>query len=687
MATIGAVTPRRTRRLSAAFANRSIGTKVAFGFFCMIAIMCAISAAAWVNFGAVSASFDRFAHAAAAGDITRDLDREFLAYRRAAREYWLFGQEADRTAAAEGGERIAALLARGLREIDDPNSLATFKGLAADIDNYRSSYESLFQVKQEQMTLTRGVLDPAFASLGTAVAQLQRWAVEKTGDIDVIMVAGRAEERLLSARLELGRLVGRFDRRAADLGRSALDVVASELAAIGGMNLSPDMRKTVEEAKATAARLVTGYKRYVEISGTVDVLAATYLPSLSETIAASADAIKTSSIEDARTIETRTVAVIAETRQLVVWLGLGGLIVGLALAWVIGRSISVPIRRIGAVLRQLAAGDKTVAVPFTERRDEVGDNARAASAFKENLLRLETLEIEQRAAEERATRERQETVRRLAGDFEAAVGEIVDTVSSTAAELEEAARTLTRTAETTQELSSTVASASELASGNVQSVASATDQMTASVQEISRQVQESSRIAGEAVRQAEKTDGRIGALSQAAQRIGDVVALITAIAGQTNLLALNATIEAARAGEAGKGFAVVAQEVKALAAQTGKATGEIAAQIADMQQATQDSVSAIKEIGGTIGRIAEIASSIAAAIEEQGAATAEIARNVQQAAHGTEQVAANIVDVNRGAGETGTASSQVLSSAQSLAGESARLKGEVDKFLATVRAA
>jgi methyl-accepting chemotaxis protein len=211
--------------------------------------------------------------------------------------------------------------------------------------------------------------------------------------------------------------------------------------------------------------------------------------------------------------------------------------------------------------------------------------------------------------------------------------------------------------------------------------------MTSSVDEISRQVQESAKIADEAVKQAQQTDARINALSQAAGRIGDVVKLITAIAEQTNLLALNATIEAARAGEAGRGFAVVASEVKQLASQTAKATDEIGTQIAGMQAATNESVAAIKEIGGTISRIAQIASTIATAVEEQGAATQEIARNVQQAAHGTSKVASNITDVNRGAGETGSASTQVLASAQSLSRESHHLKAEVDKFLSTVRAA
>jgi methyl-accepting chemotaxis protein len=279
------------------------------------------------------------------------------------------------------------------------------------------------------------------------------------------------------------------------------------------------------------------------------------------------------------------------------------------------------------------------------------------------------------------------TMARMADEFEGKVGGVVEAVSAASTELEATANALARTTQSTQSLSAAVAAASEEASANVQSVASATEEMTSSVHEISRQVQESARIAGEAVTQAVQTDRRINELSQAAARIGDVVKLIAAIADQTNLLALNATIEAARAGEAGKGFAVVASEVKALAAQTGKATEEIGTHIAGMQTATNETVGAMQEIGGTIRRISEIASTIAAAVEEQGAATQEIARNVSEAAKGTNQVAANITEVNRGAGETGDASSQVLSAAQSMSKESHHLKAEVDRFLTTVRAA
>jgi methyl-accepting chemotaxis protein len=405
---------------------------------------------------------------------------------------------------------------------------------------------------------------------------------------------------------------------------------------------------------------------------------------------------------------TQTAVDAYETARLLTFLMLG---IGISLAimaTIFGTfGIAKPIRKMTEVLRDLSNGNRDVEIPYTGRRDEVGDTARAASTFRDNLVRIERMEAEQRdadtraaadkrAAEEREAAEKQAaaareesarkaTMLKIAGEFEAAVGSIIGTVSSASTELEATAGALTKTAESTQQLSTTVAAASEEASVNVQSVASATEEMSSSVSEIARQVQESSTIANEAVRQAQQTDARINDLSAAASRIGDVVKLITAIAEQTNLLALNATIEAARAGEAGRGFAVVAQEVKALAAQTAKATEEIGSHIGSMQTATQESVAAIKAIGGTIGRISEISSAIATAVQEQGAATQEISRNVGQAAKGTSEVASNIADVNRGTSETSSASAQVLSSARSLSHDSNRLRAEVQKFLHTVR--
>jgi methyl-accepting chemotaxis protein len=339
-------------------------------------------------------------------------------------------------------------------------------------------------------------------------------------------------------------------------------------------------------------------------------------------------------------------------------------------------------------MRELAGGNFDVVLPGLGRRDELGEMAAAVEEFKLQAIAKAERDAAAQDAQNRASSAARRTeLIRFADDFEAAVGAIVSNVSSSAVQLESAAGTLTRTAETTQNLSSRVAGASEEASSNMQSVATATEELSASVDEIGRRVRESNKIAEAAVLQAQQTDGRIGKLSRAAQQIGDVVKLITAIAEQTNLLALNATIESARAGEAGRGFAVVASEVKSLAGQTAKATDEISSHISGMQDATQESVAAIKEIGGTIAEISNIASSIASAVEQQSSATQEIARSVQIVAQGTQEAVANIMQVNRGATETGSASEEVLNSAKSLSTESTRLRQELDRFMANIRAA
>ena len=360
---------------------------------------------------------------------------------------------------------------------------------------------------------------------------------------------------------------------------------------------------------------------------------------------------------------------------------------GIALAWLITRSITNPVRGMTASMQRLAEGDTSVEVPGRNRGDEIGSMAATVEVFKQNRIEADRLKGEQEEMKRQAEIEKKQTLAKLADGFEASVGGVVKAVGSAAGQLETSAQQMSATAEETTKQAGAVAAASEQATANVQTVAAAAEELSSSIEEIGRQVGQSSKIAANAVSEAARANQMVQGLVSASQKIGDVVALITDIADQTNLLALNATIEAARAGDAGKGFAVVAAEVKNLATQTAKATEDIGTQITSVQGATKDAVLAIEGIGKTIAEISEIAAAIAAAVEEQSAATQEIARNVDQAAHGTKDVSTNITGVNQAANDTGVSAGQVLHSARDLSTQSGSLNDLVRKFLIEVKAA
>ena len=382
-------------------------------------------------------------------------------------------------------------------------------------------------------------------------------------------------------------------------------------------------------------------------------------------------------------------AILAETSFLMtlLWVLLGvGIGVAATVVYLTNRSIVPPILKMVGAMGQLAGGDHSVAIPATDKKDEIGLMARAVLIFKENMIKAKEL-AEKEAEAIKARVARAARVNELTQSFDASISTVLRSVASASTELQATASSMTATAEETSNQATAVAAATEEASTNVQTVAAASEELASSVTEISRQVAQSAAIAQKAVEEADRTNTTVQGLYDGAASIGDVVKLINDIASQTNLLALNATIEAARAGEAGRGFAVVASEVKSLAEQTAKATEQIGAQITAIQNSSSEAVTAIKGITSTINEMSEIASAIASAVEEQGSATQEIARNVQQAALGTGEISANVVGVQQAAGDTGAAAHQVLQASSELSRQSETMRGEVETFLSNIKAA
>ena len=655
------------------------------GFMALVAVGLVMAVVAVWNLRAVQ---DQVAKLSAFSDSTArvlEISTHLQAIQRANLRYIYDASEPAMKEASERETAATELLHVGAKGTASEERRKLYNDLITDIARMRSLRDNLGDAVNEART-GKATLLPSGDELTVKMGKLVD-AARAAVDEDTAALVADLESRLLLVQIANWRFLALRDTKGPANFRTNVDRAMQRLTALEKSPQATELRATLAPVKTSLGIYKSAFETTSAAMLQADEI---YHKNLAPLIVESIGKLKvaeTALKKDYKDSRTTAEAVIEGTTSVQAVAGGLAVLFGGLVAFLIARSIVGPLTTMTRAMGALAGGDLKVEIPGRGNRDEIGDMAKAIQVFKESMVETERLRHEQVEVEARQAESRKADMRNLANQFERAVGEIVDTVSSASNELEASAGTLTTTATRAQDLSTEVASASQEASANVQAVASATEELSSSVSEIARQVQESARIASEAVGQASRTNDRVGELSKAAARIGDVVELISTIAGQTNLLALNATIEAARAGEAGRGFAVVASEVKALAEQTAKATGEIALQVSGIQAATEESVGSIKEISGTIERLSEISSTVAAAVEQQGAATQEISRNVQQAAHGTQRVSTNIGDVQRGASETGSASSQVLSAARSLSSDSNRLKQEVAKFLNSVHAA
>jgi methyl-accepting chemotaxis protein len=612
-----------------------------------------------------------------------EIATELQAIRRAILRYVFDHDEKSFAEAETRLKRTTALLEAAAMTTISEERRAFYKDTAKDVEQLKAKRIALGDAVN-QMVAGRALL----FSDGDKMAEDVQKFVDATEKTDFAQGAAALEAKVLLVRVANWRMLATRDPKGLATFKTNMEKTQAQIAVLEKADLPPNFAAVLANVKNGVSKYAEAFDRTAPNLVLTDELYYKAVTPLTVSVVGKLEGVKESIEKAHENTKAQTEDRISSTvtmQELVA--GAAGLL-GLLIAFLIARGIIGPLSGLTSGMKELAGGNFGVVLPGLDRKDEVGDMAQAVETFKIKAEERAHKEAEAKSRQDQiAVQQRKADMIKLADGFEAAVGEIIETVSSASTELEASATTLTSTAERAQELSTIVAAASEEASGNVESAASATEEMVSSVNEISRQVQDSARMATEAVGQVRRTNKRVGDLSKAAARIGDVVELINTIAEQTNLLALNATIEAARAGDAGRGFAVVASEVKALAEQTAKATGEIGQQVTGIQAATQESVGAIEEISGIIEKLSEISSTIAAAVEEQGAATQEISRNVQKAAQGTQRVSSNIADVRRGASETGSASSQLLSAARSLSGDSNRLKLEVGKFLGSVRAA
>jgi hemerythrin-like metal-binding protein len=668
--------------LTSLLTDRKIRFKVSLGFLCVLAILAVVSGMAYVAFQSAAAGFATYIQRVSVVDIASEVDRLFLNLRRSGRDFAYTGLETNVTDVNREEAALHVVLVRGLNEIHSADRHRRLQDVADLMDQYIAGFNKVVTDTRQQAELQKTDLVPI------GLAQRQHFAALIAGgstDNNVMVPANKGLDQWMVMRFDAARAIFGHDKAAAidvETMFTALDATMRELdSATKGAGFRP----AFEGLRTGLPAYRDAYHRYIALQTEVSGLIDGTMHDIAARIQGNTEAIRNSAEAERTRSEGATLATMDRTGSMVMTLAIGGLLLGGALAWLIGRGIAGPVVGLCSAMTALAGGDKTCAVPGVARADEIGTMARAVDVFKRNMVEMDRLRDEQESQKAAAQAERKAALRQLADGFEGQVGGVIQSVGSATAQLQSASKFMQDNAARASAEATSVASASAQSAANAQAVAGASDKLTASISEIAKQVESARAIATRADAEATQTTDLVQKLSQTVSAIGAIVALINDVASQTNLLALNATIEAARAGNAGRGFAVVASEVKNLASQTARATEEIASKIGAVQIGTEDAAKAIASITRVMSQMSAISSSIAAAVEEQSTATAEIARNVEQAASGTQEVSMRIAKVDIAARETGTTAAEINDSANGLLAQTETLRAEVGRFLEQVR--
>jgi methyl-accepting chemotaxis protein len=646
-----------------------VSSRVYLGFGLTLALLIVIALTGGFGLMAVSGSFNDFEKASMDSSRLMRVDRAVVGLRRNITTFAASGDEASLKRVRELEEQVASELKAAHDEEEDAQRQAALEKPLAMFDTYRGQFNQMASLRNQIGAKPEDGFQGSLRASVHAIEEKVKNAGNLSLTVQTLMLRRHEKDFMLRRDAKYVKsLEETADAMRQDLQSKSMDGALRQDLLAKLESYRSDF-KSLAEAQLKVDQLVN-----VEITPKTQEISQL----LGETVAS-----------ERKTMEENAAAAklaIGFAESLVAMLGIGATILGAFAALLISRSIVVPVKGMTETMAKLAGGDKTVEIPATENTDEIGDMARAVLVFKENMIKADQLAAEQ-ARQQQLQIDRAKKIHELTEKFDVTVTGTVQGTASSATEMQSTAESMSAIAEQTQRQATAVAAASEEASSNVQTVAAAAEELSSSIHEISRQVSQSTQVAQGAAEEAERANAMVQGLADAASKIGEVVHLINDIASQTNLLALNATIEAARAGDAGKGFAVVANEVKSLANQTAKATDEISQQIASVQGATQDAVTAIQSITKVISQVNEISTAIASAVEEQGAATQEIARNAQQASGATAEVSGHINGVTQGASETGKAAGHVLEAAETLTKQAELLRKEVDDFLADVKVA